>query len=193
MKFSSVITGNYHCTTHCLLFACNRHSANCCNSCVFSIIPPSLPYKPIVFWGVSLLKAGFLWLHHQCKVLQGMQKYLSRLMQTAKPECLLKEVLLQWAIYNWHFKHISLPPLLFYNPEVVEHVKRVVFFHRIPFSHNKQIINPMEVTIMTSWCEISLIKVKEGCLDSSSWGIFINLCVYWKQTLELLFLALRLN
>lgn len=46
--------------------------------------------------------------------------------------------------------------------------EKSVFFHRIPFSHNKQIINPMEVTIMTSWCEISLIKVKEGCLDSSS-------------------------
>lgn len=42
------------------------------------------------------------------------------------------------------------------------------FFHKTPFSHNKQIINSMEVTIMISWSEILLIRVKEGCLDISS-------------------------
>lgn len=43
------------------------------------------------------------------------------------------------------------------------------FFHKTPFSHNKHIINYYyEVTIMISSYEISLIKVKEGCLDISS-------------------------
>lgn len=135
-------------------------------SCIFSLFPLPLPYKPVTFWAVSLLKGGFLWLYHQCKVLQGMQKYLSTLMQTVKHEFLLKGMLLQWTTYNWHFKHISLFPFLFYNPEI-ECVKWgcfIFFFHKTPFSLTKQIINPMEVTIMISWSEISLIKVKEGSI-----------------------------
>lgn len=40
----------------------------------------------------------------------------------------------------------------------------VLFFHKTPFSHTKQMINPMQVTIMVSWSEISLIKVEEGSI-----------------------------
>lgn len=41
------------------------------------------------------------------------------------------------------------------------------FFPKTLFSHDKQVTNSVDVTVLISCSEI-LIKVKEGCLDISS-------------------------